>query len=210
MTSYRRVQIIFAGLLVLVLVLVGFLLLRQGSVPSRVTSLPVVAQDNPDANQIVVTLFAQTAIAKANVNVVVTNNVQINVTIPAIDAPTVTVQYVFPRDRAERMLASALNDLRNQNQGSLKIPNQVQIVQYYFGTNPHANFYNGKTDEVWCILVSPYLVTEQFRDGAVVHDEVILKRTGGQWDLAPTDKGQANWNVGVDTASFAQYGCTHN
>lgn len=159
MVTSRRIRIILAGVLALIVVIVGVFLLRQPS--AQDSSQP--ALDTNDVDLIVQTLFAQTAIAQVNVDVDI--NLQ-------VVTPTPTPIPTFPNEALQALQA--------------EVRTYFNVVSTSLATNPRAYItLQGVSDEVWCVVISPPVdyVPHGFSTTARDQSYFLIRRVGLYWEV---------------------------
>jgi len=165
MTTHRRIRIILAGLLLLLVLIAAVFLSNSNS-----TNPPETAQVQ-DVEMIVQMLFAQTVVAEANAQA----NAQANIVIQLVGTATPTLSAaVFPD--------AALQTLRQELS-----PSSFTIVSTARATNPQAYFsLVGLPDEVWCVVISPPVsyVPSGFSTTARDRTHFLLRRIGLLWEVA--------------------------
>lgn len=222
----RRLRIILAAVLVILLIIAVVYLLRSSGSTGVTTPIvtgaasPVVAGAptpvvvvtvgitapvvTPNVDEIVQTLFAQTVIAKANVQVNVTNSSNVQVVVPTTPAPANLPPAVFP-DEARRALAAFIG-----NGG----PNpSYQIVSTRQATRPRAfvGALANSPDEGWCVVISPPVTIRgndpvfggNYTSEGVTHFSVV--RTGLLWE--PADRDGSNTDIEGSRNRWLQAGC---
>lgn len=196
----RRIRIILAGVLSLLVIVALVALSRQpGESASGENTEPTTVTD---VDLIVQTLFAQTAIAEANVSVNITQDAPVVIiNAPTLSPTPIPTQPVFPAG-ARQALDDYLAELAprvgrpaplSMNGPLLSVDQNYSLVSALFAYNPRVGIINTYVDEAWCLQTAQPAIVYR-RSSALSAEPLeirhfIARRQGALWSIETSRGG---------------------